>query len=169
MIIPGGELSLDGEPLRPLPQRGPKSVLAYVLRYTHRVAISNTRLSAHDSRRVTFRYRDYRADGLPRHKVMVIRSAEGAQLRSRIAPTFAMDQVRDSVGLSQRPFQDLEVTLPSIRSRESPTRRVSTLNSLACFNQASSKGSVRILGVSGPSPAPESEPSSASSARAKSP
>ena len=46
------------------PFAGPKAVLAYLSRYTHRVAISNTRLIAHDERGVTFRYKDYRADGL---------------------------------------------------------------------------------------------------------
>ena len=48
------------------PFAGPKAVLAYLSRYTHRVAISNTRLIAHDERGVTFRYKDYRADGLAR-------------------------------------------------------------------------------------------------------
>ena len=42
------------------PFAGPKAVLAYLSRYTHRVAISNTRLLAHDERGVTFRYKDYR-------------------------------------------------------------------------------------------------------------
>ena len=54
------------------PFAGPKAVLAYLSRYTHRVAISNTRLIAHDERGVTFRYKDYRADGLARHKVMTL-------------------------------------------------------------------------------------------------
>jgi len=51
-------------------------VLAYLSRYTHRVAISNTRLIAHDERGVTFRYKDYRADGLARRKVMTLASDE---------------------------------------------------------------------------------------------
>src|SRR5208337_4445601 len=54
------------------PFAGPKAVLAYLSRYTHRVAISNTRLIAHDERGVTFRYKDYRADGLARRKVMTL-------------------------------------------------------------------------------------------------
>ncbi|HEX7198841.1 MAG TPA: IS91 family transposase, partial [Dongiaceae bacterium] len=58
------------------PFAGPKAVLAYLSRYTHRVAISNTRLIAHDSRGVTFRYKDYRADGLARHKVMTLAAEE---------------------------------------------------------------------------------------------
>src|SRR5215207_1869748 len=43
------------------PLRGPAAVLAYLARYTHRVAISNRRLLALDDRGVTFRWKDYRA------------------------------------------------------------------------------------------------------------
>jgi hypothetical protein len=58
------------------PFAGPKAVLAYLSRYTHRVAISNTRLIAHDGRGVTFRYKDYRADERARHKVMTLATDE---------------------------------------------------------------------------------------------
>jgi hypothetical protein len=58
------------------PFAGPQAVLAYLSRYTHRVAISNTRLIAHDQRGVTFRYKDYRADGLARRKVMTLAADE---------------------------------------------------------------------------------------------
>lgn len=43
------------------PFGGPEAVLAYLSRYTHRAAISNSRLIAHDERGVTFRWKDYRA------------------------------------------------------------------------------------------------------------
>jgi hypothetical protein len=58
------------------PFAGPKAVLAYLSRYTHRVAISNTRLIAHDKRGVTFRYKDYRADGVAQRKVMTLATDE---------------------------------------------------------------------------------------------
>ena len=45
------------------PFAGPKAVLAYLSRYTHRVAISNSRLIALDEKGVTFRWKDYRARG----------------------------------------------------------------------------------------------------------
>ena len=45
------------------PFAGPKAVLAYLSRYTHRVAISNSRLIALDDNGVTFRCKDYRARG----------------------------------------------------------------------------------------------------------
>ena len=41
------------------PFAGPEAVLAYLSRYTHRVAISNRRLIAFDETGVTFRYKDY--------------------------------------------------------------------------------------------------------------
>ena len=45
------------------PFAGPEQVLDYVGRYTHRVAISNSRLVAFDEPGVTFRYKDYRREG----------------------------------------------------------------------------------------------------------
>jgi hypothetical protein len=54
------------------PFAGPAAVLAYLSRYTHRVAISNTRLLALDERGVTFRWKDYRAAGKTRYKAMTL-------------------------------------------------------------------------------------------------
>jgi hypothetical protein len=51
-------------------------VLAYLSRYTHRVAIANSRLVAFDEAGVTFRWKDYRANGRERHKVMTLTSDE---------------------------------------------------------------------------------------------
>ena len=50
------------------PFAGPEAVLAYLSRYTHRVALSNSRLLSLDERGVTFRWKDYRAEGRTRHK-----------------------------------------------------------------------------------------------------
>ena len=58
------------------PFGGPEAVLAYLSRYTHRVAISNRRLIAFDQNRVTFKYKDYRADGRARYKVMTLATGE---------------------------------------------------------------------------------------------
>jgi hypothetical protein len=54
------------------PFAGPESVLAYLARYTHRVAISNSRLISMDDSGVTFRWKDYRADGQARQKLMTL-------------------------------------------------------------------------------------------------
>jgi putative transposase/transposase-like zinc-binding protein len=58
------------------PFGGPKAVLAYLSRYTHRVAISNSRLIAVGDNGVTFRWKDYRADGRERQKVMTLTTGE---------------------------------------------------------------------------------------------
>ena len=58
------------------PFAGPEAVLAYLSRYTHRVAISNSRLVALDDRGVTFRWKDYRAHGGTRYKTMTLTTAE---------------------------------------------------------------------------------------------
>src|SRR5438876_501187 len=58
------------------PFAGPAAVLAYLSRYTHRVAISNSRLLAFDERGVTFRWKDYRASGKTRYKAMTLSADE---------------------------------------------------------------------------------------------
>jgi hypothetical protein len=58
------------------PFAGPEAVLAYLSRYTHRVAISNSRLLAADYRGVTFRWKDYREHGRTRYKTMTVTNAE---------------------------------------------------------------------------------------------
>jgi hypothetical protein len=54
------------------PFAGPETVLAYLSRYTHRIAISNRRLVSFDERGVTFRYKDYRAQHRYRWKSMTL-------------------------------------------------------------------------------------------------
>ena len=54
------------------PFGGPEAVLAYLARYTHRVAISNRRLIAADASGVTFKYKDYRIKGPGRYKTMTL-------------------------------------------------------------------------------------------------
>ena len=58
------------------PFGGPQAVLAYLSRYTHRVAIANSRLIACDRSSVTFRWKGYRADSRDRQKVMTLTTAE---------------------------------------------------------------------------------------------
>ena len=58
------------------PFAGPEAVLAYLSRYTHRVAISNSRLIAFDATGVTFRYKDYRRAESDRQQVMILAADE---------------------------------------------------------------------------------------------
>ena len=58
------------------PFAGPGAVLAYLSRYTHRVAISNSRLVGFDETSVTFRYKDYRRSGADRQQVITLATDE---------------------------------------------------------------------------------------------
>jgi hypothetical protein len=58
------------------PFAGPKAVLEYLSRYTHRVAISNRRLIAYDQHRVTFKWKDYRVKRNKRYKTMTLAAEE---------------------------------------------------------------------------------------------
>ena len=58
------------------PFGGPQAVLAYLSRYTHRVAISNSRLIALDGAGITFKWKDYRAKRRERAKVMTLATDE---------------------------------------------------------------------------------------------
>lgn len=54
------------------PFAGPKAVLAYLSRYTHRVAISNSRLIRADANGITFRVKNYRVGGSRRYTTMTL-------------------------------------------------------------------------------------------------
>jgi Putative transposase/Transposase zinc-binding domain len=58
------------------PFGGPEAVLAYLSRYTHRVAIANSRLIAFDQQGITFRWKDYRIQGRDRYKLMTLATDE---------------------------------------------------------------------------------------------
>jgi len=58
------------------PFGGPEAVLAYLSRYTHRVAISNSRIVSADATTVAFRWKDYRIKNGERQKVMRLATPE---------------------------------------------------------------------------------------------
>jgi hypothetical protein len=58
------------------PFGGPEAVLAYLSRYTHRVAISNSRLVSADAETVAFRWKDYRIKNRDRQKIMRLATGE---------------------------------------------------------------------------------------------
>ena len=58
------------------PFAGPEQVLAYLARYTHRIAISNSRITAFDGQRVTFKVKDYRKAGADRYGSMTLSAPE---------------------------------------------------------------------------------------------
>ena len=58
------------------PFGGPQGVLSYLARYTHRVAIANSRLISADETSVTFKWKDYRIEGPGRYKTMTLPTHE---------------------------------------------------------------------------------------------
>jgi len=58
------------------PFAGPEAVLAYLSRYTHRVAISNSRLLSFNEQGVTFKWKDYRCKQQSRYKTMTLKTDE---------------------------------------------------------------------------------------------
>ena len=58
------------------PFAGPESVLKYLSRYTHRVAIANSRLVSANPHTVTFKWKDYRVTGDKRYSTMSLNTGE---------------------------------------------------------------------------------------------
>ncbi len=58
------------------PFAGPDQVLSYLARYTHRVAIANSRLVAFEAGRVSFKWKDYRREGQERYGLMTLDGGE---------------------------------------------------------------------------------------------
>jgi Putative transposase len=69
------------------PFGGPKQVLRYLARYTHRVAISNRRLIACDQKGVTFKWKDYRLEGPEREwQLASLHGHEQTKLSAKTPP-----------------------------------------------------------------------------------
>jgi hypothetical protein len=118
------------------PFAGPQAVLAYLSRYTHRVAISNSRLVALDHRGVTFRWKDYRAKGDAkgklRHKTMTLQPQEFMRrFLLHVLPTgfhrirhyglLANGNRRDCLAQARAALQVCVEVLPSEPSPRAPT------------------------------------------------
>ena len=115
------------------PFAGPAAVLAYLSRYTHRVAISNQRLVGLDERGVTFRYKDYRAQGHTRHKTMTLSADEFMRrfllhvlpsgfhrirhygMLANTGRKDNLDRIRELLGISDRPNDARTQTWPVCR------------------------------------------------------
>ena len=119
------------------PFAGPAAVLAYLSRYTHRVAISNRRLVTLDERGVSFRWKDYRAKGHTRYKTMTLSANEfmrrfllhvlpggfhrirhygllaNAARRNNLARARALLQLVPEVAAPQPPDEPTAIVLPS--------------------------------------------------------
>jgi hypothetical protein len=86
------------------PFGGPEAVLAYLSRYTHRAAISNSRLISCDDTGVTFKWKDCRAEGCERRKIMTLATNEFIRrflIPSETAPNFHPFQVNSLERVSE--------------------------------------------------------------------
>ena len=72
VLVPEARLRHDAKP----PFGGPEAVLAYLSRYTHRVAISNSRLISADTNTIAFQWKDYRVKSGDRRSVMRLSTSE---------------------------------------------------------------------------------------------
>ena len=91
--------------LRQRPFAGPEQVLAYLSRYTDRVAISNSRLISADQSGVTFTYKDYRIDGPERYTTMTL---EPGEFTSFVGSSCTLQDLRCTVGASEIPIAPLD-------------------------------------------------------------
>jgi hypothetical protein len=118
------------------PFAGPEAVLAYLSRYTHRVAISNSRLISMDGRGVTFRWKDYRAKGATRKKVMTLEAGEFMRRflqhvlprgfhRIRYYGLFANSGRRENIERARRLLLVVPDALPASSEEEAPQPRSS--------------------------------------------
>jgi hypothetical protein len=114
------------------PFAGPEAVLAYLSRYTHRVAISNSRLLRFDDTGVTFRFKDYRRTGADRQQVMTLAADEFIRrfllhvlpkgfhrirhygLLAGATRKAHLDHVRDLLGVAPRVDDEATVELDTI-------------------------------------------------------
>ena len=102
------------------PFAGPQQVLAYLARYTHRVAIANSRLLDLDATHVRFRWKDYRENGHHQHKVMRLDVGEFMRrfllhvLPTRLPSHSSLRAVR------QRPPRQQACAMPSAARCASP-------------------------------------------------
>jgi hypothetical protein len=115
------------------PFAGPEAVLAYLSRYTHRVAISNGRLLRFDDTGVTFRFKDYRRVGTDRQQIMTLAADEFIRrfllhvlpkgfhrirhygLLAGAARKTNLDHIRELLGAAPRDVDDARVEPDDIR------------------------------------------------------
>jgi hypothetical protein len=81
------------------PFASPEQVLSYLARYTHRVAIANSRLAAIDGEQVSFSWKDYRREGHERYRLMTLAGDEfirlpAARAARRLSPHPPLRPVR---------------------------------------------------------------------------
>jgi hypothetical protein len=106
------------------PFAGPEAVLAYLSRYTHRVAIANSRLLRFDETGVTFRYKDYRRGGADRQQTMTLipgRISPAGQASCRRTPVVATTSCMPPAGNRRPCWRPAASPMPDGSSSSWPT------------------------------------------------
>jgi hypothetical protein len=153
------------------PFAGPEAVLAYLSRYTHRVAISNRRLISADDKSVTFKWKDYRVEGHDRYKTMMLATGEFIRRflihvlpkglhRIRHYGLFANGSRAENVGRARQ----LLVAPPPPTNPEKPTETEATEPSRLSYSCPCCGGPMLIIETFGRGSAPRYRPTAPTAA-----
>ena len=150
------------------PFGGPAAVLAYLSRYTHRVAIANRRLLAVDADTVSFTYKDYRRDRPARYQVMTLKTGEFIRRflihvlpkgfhRIRHYGLFAKPSCADNIARARRLLalsqaQDQSVGADAPDSEQAPINRCPCCGGRMITIETFQRGAVPCQQPTGPPP-----------------
>lgn len=102
------------------PFAGPKQVIEYLGRYTHKIAISNSRITKVTDTQVAFKYKDYRKNG--QHKIMTLSIQEFIRRFAQHILPHSFHRIRHYGLLGSRfKKEQLEKARKSLRAKIKPT------------------------------------------------
>jgi hypothetical protein len=142
------------------PFAGPKAVLAYLARYTHRVAISNSRLREVSSKQVSFTYKDYRRKGNNRHRTMQLDTNEFIRrFMLHVLPS-GFHRIRHFGLLASRPKLALARRLLDMPAPEAEVKPTKTEDEPAVLQCHTCKQPLAIMAIKEPVYLPRAPPTS---------
>ena len=140
------------------PFAGPKAVLAYLARYTHRVAISNSRLKEINDQHVTFTYKDYRRKGNNQHRTMQLDTNEFIRrFMLHVLPS-GFHRIRHFGLLASRPKMALARQLLDVPAPEVKVHSEKEDDEPAVFNCRKCQQPLEIMAIQEPVYLPRAPP-----------
>jgi hypothetical protein len=140
------------------PFAGPKAVLAYLARYTHRVAISNSRLREINDKQVSFTYKDYRRKGNNQHKTMQLDTVEFIRrFMLHVLPS-GFHRIRHFGLLASRPKMALARQLLDVSAPEMKVTSEKGSDEPAVFNCRKCQRPLEIMAIKEPVYLPRAPP-----------
>lgn len=140
------------------PFAGPKAVLAYLARYTHRVAISNSRLKEINDQYVTFTYKDYRRKGNNQHRTMQLDTVEFIRrFMLHVLPS-GFHRIRHFGLLASRPKMALARKLLNVPAPDVQEAPAKTDDESAVFNCRKCQQPSAIMAIQAPIYLPRAPP-----------